>query len=141
MKFISLVLSICLLSSRAFSAEVRIPSKRTLRQQVNLYVELLDKEVLKAKLQKDKVDAVKRVSSLIQDLSAQSEGASLQDRRYSEYLLEGLKTIPTGKRFKNKNCDSYHNNVEELAQTWSDADAAKEALAPTQRILQAVCTQ
>jgi hypothetical protein len=139
MRFCIHLISFVFLSTSWARPEIPIPSQRTLRQQLALYIELLDKETDKASKPQDKFESLKRARVLMREIAATAAESSHQDHLFAEVLLAGLQTLPNNKQFKKSRCDSYHEDLQKVSSRWESSPVVEEALKPTQEFLQSVC--
>lgn len=139
MKFYILLVSFFVTATCFAAREIPIFSKRTLKQRVDLYVELLNKETDKAKDRKEMFEAVKNAKAQVRNLTDESLNTSEQDHLFTEVLMTGLQSLPNNKQFKVSNCESYRQDLQKLTERWEKSPLVDEGLKPAQDFLQSVC--
>lgn len=146
MKFLILTFSIWFLVLDVHGAvkqkrtpEVPVRSTRSLRQQVDSYAELLEKEVLKAKNTKEKYRVVKKVMSQIKMLRENSAPQGEQDESHMDLLVTTLEAIPPEKQFKKKECYKYESDFIDQFEPTADEAPEEPAVKPSWTVLKSLC--
>lgn len=89
--------------------EVPVRSERSLRQQFESYVELLQKEVLfsKAKEKKQKFALLSQALLQMKTLRVEMTSLTAAEVAPMDTLISALEALPSQKAFKKKNCAQY----------------------------------
>lgn len=88
---------------------VPVQSERSLRQQFDSYVELLQKEVLfsKSKEKRQKFSLLSHALGQMKALRLEMQALTLEESRNMDTLIAGLEALPSLKGFKKKKCPEY----------------------------------
>lgn len=133
---IGIVLS---LSARG-AVEVPIRTDRSVRQQVDTYAELLEKEVTKVKKVKDKYNTLVRVKNQIKSLRETSQPQGAQDEAHMDLLVSVLESLPSQKVFNKKDCEKYEAELLGQFEPVEDEDSPQNpAVRPGWSVLQSLC--
>ncbi|WP_374074319.1 hypothetical protein [Bdellovibrio bacteriovorus] len=140
MKTVILLLSLLFLVLDAHAAvEVPIRSSRSLRQQVDSYAELLEKEVVKAKNTKEKYRAVSRVLVQIKALRDNSAPQGALDESHMDLMVSVLESLPQQGKFKKKECLKYENDLISQYEPTAEEAPQEPAVKPAWTVLQSLC--
>lgn len=124
----------------AFSAvEIPIRTGRSIRQQVDIYGELLQKEVAKVKSVKEKYKTISRVKSQIKELRASSSPQGLQDEAHMDLLVSVLEALPEQKSFKRKDCLKYESELLVEFEPVAEEKPQNPAVMTGWEVLQSLC--
>ena len=144
MKCHLIALSLCLplifvQGALAREPEVAVRSARPLRQQVESYVELLQKESIKAKTTKDKYRALEHSLAQIRMLRENSEPQNAKDEAQMDLLVSVLESLPKQREFKKKECPQYENELISTYEPTTEEAPKEPAVKPGWDFLRAVC--
>lgn len=119
--------------------EIPISSSRSLRQQVDSYVELLEKEINEAKSNKDRFHSLNHILQEIRSLRDNGAPQGAVDEAYMDLLVSVLESLPTEKKFKKTECSKYENDL--ISQFEPQAEEAPEepAVKPGWSVLHSLC--
>ena len=124
----------------AFGAvEIPIRTTRSIRQQVDIYGELLQKEVAKVKSVKEKYKTISRVKSQIKELRASSSPQGLQDEAHMDLLVSVLEALPEQKSFKRKDCLKYESELLVEFELVAEDKPQNPAVKTGWEVLQSLC--
>ena len=127
----------------AFAArqpEVPVRSARTLRQQVDSYAELLQKEVGIAKSTKDKYQALEYSLSQIRVLRENTPTQEISDEAHMDLIVTVLDSLPKKREFKKKDCAQYQNDFVNQYEPSAEEGPKEPAVKPAWDFLQSVCS-
>lgn len=140
MKTVILLLSVWFLVLDAHGAvEVPIRSARSLRQQVDSYAELLQKEVVKAKNTKEKYSTMNRVLEQIRSLRDNSAPQGALDESHMDLMVSVLESLPSQGKFKKKECLKYENDLINQYEPAAEEAPQEPAVKPAWTVLQSLC--
>lgn len=140
MKTVILSLSLLFVVLDAHAAvEVPIRSSRSLRQQVDSYAELLEKEVVKAKNTKEKYSAMNRVLVQIKSLRDNSAPQGAIDESHMDLMVSVLESLPQQGKFKKKECLKYENDLISQYEPTAEEAPQEPAVKPAWTVLQSLC--
>lgn len=124
---------------RPRTPEIPIQSSRSLRQQVDSYAELLEKEVVKGKNSKEKYRSVKRVLGQIRALRENSSPQGALDESHMDLLVSVLESIPNEGKFKKKECEKYQSDFMDQFEPTAEEEPQNPAVKPGWTVLQSMC--
>ncbi|MEK2646148.1 hypothetical protein [Bdellovibrio sp. BCCA] len=140
MKSVILLFSTWFLVLDAHAAiEVPVRSSRSLRQQVDSYAELLEKEVVKAKNTKEKYSAMNRVLGQIKSLRENSAPQGALDESHMDFVVSVLESLPAQGKFKKKECLKYENDLLSQYEPTAEEAPQEPAVKPAWTVLQSLC--
>ncbi|WII72302.1 hypothetical protein QJS83_00280 [Bdellovibrio sp. 22V] len=116
-----------------------IRSPRSVRQQVDSYAELLEKEVAQSKNNRQRYTALNRVLSEIKSLRENSVPQGAKDEAHMDLLVSVLESIPQEKSFKRKDCLRYENDLINQYEPMAEEAPAEPAVKPGWTVLQSLC--
>ncbi|MGZ3773184.1 MAG: hypothetical protein ACXVCY_06405 [Pseudobdellovibrionaceae bacterium] len=119
--------------------EIPVSSSHSLSQQVDTYIELLEKEVNVSKTNKERFQSLNRVIHEIKSLRDNSIPQGAWDDSHLDLLVTVLESLPSEKKFNKKDCAKYENDL--LSQFEPQAEEAPEepAVKPAWTVLQSLC--
>lgn len=126
-------------SLRARIPEVPVRSPRSLRQQVDSYTEMLEKEVAKAKTSKEKFRSLARVLAQIRGLRENSSPQGALDETHMDLVLSALESLPRESRFKKKDCPKYESELIDQFEPATEDAPQEPAVKPSWAVLQSLC--
>lgn len=129
------------LTLQAWAAvEIPIRTNRSVRQQVDTYAELLEKEVVKVKTVKEKYKTLGRVKDQIKSLRETSAPQDATDEAHMDLLVSVLDSLPAQKVFKRKDCAKYENDLLGQFEPVVEEEAPQNpAVKPAWSVLQSLC--
>lgn len=144
--FVLVIAVVCVLDAHAIvpqqglgAGEIAVRSNRSVRQQVDTYAELLQKEVLKAKNNRDKYRAMNRVVSQIKTLRDNSVPQGAQDEAHMDLMVSVLESLPREKNFKKKDCAKYENDLISQFEPTAEDIPQEPAVQPAWKVLESLC--
>ncbi|WP_253696312.1 hypothetical protein [Bdellovibrio bacteriovorus] len=126
-------------ASAAIRQEVPIQSQRSLRQQVDSYAELLQKEVVKARNNKERFSSVHRVLGQIKTLRDNSAPQGALDEAHMDLMVSVLESLPQQKNFKRRDCYKYENDLVSQFEPTAEEAPIEPAVRPGWDVLQSLC--
>lgn len=145
MKFWYMIVMLSLLVCDASAAvrkrtpEIPVQSSRSLRQVIDSYAEMLEKEVLKAKNNKERFRSHRRVLGQIRILRENSVTQSAQDEAHMDLLVSSLDAIPDEKKFKKRDCARYESDFLEQFEPTADEVPEEPAIKSGWEVLRSLC--
>ena len=145
MKFWLLIVMLSLLvweshgAVRKRTPEIPVQSSRSLRQVVDSYAEMLEKEVRKAKNNKERFRSHRRVLGQIRILRDNSVTQSAQDEAHMDLLVSSLEAIPEEKKFKQRECARYESDFLEQFEPTAEEAPQEPAIKPSWEVLRSLC--
>ncbi|MGZ3771119.1 MAG: hypothetical protein ACXVCP_14200 [Bdellovibrio sp.] len=119
--------------------EIPIESSRSLRQQVDSYSELLQKEVSSAKKNKEKFKTLHRVLQEIRSLRDNNASQEALDEAHIDLLVSVLESLPEEKKFKKKDCLKYENDLISQFEPMAEEAPEEPAVKPGWTVLRSLC--
>lgn len=119
--------------------EIPIFSSRSLRQQVDSYAELLQKESNSAKSNKERFSTLNRVLQGIRSLRDNSAPQGAWDEAHMDLLVSVLESLPTEKKFKKKDCLKYENDLLSQFEPLAEEAPEEPAVKPGWSVLRSLC--
>lgn len=119
--------------------EIPIASSRSLRQQVDSYVELLQKEVNSSKKKKEKFRSLNRVVREIKSLRENSAPQGAFDESHMDLLVSVFEALPEEKKFKKKDCLKYENDLLNQFEPLAEEAPEEPAVKPGWEVLRSLC--
>ncbi|KHD88439.1 MAG: hypothetical protein OM95_09210 [Bdellovibrio sp. ArHS] len=114
-------------------------SQRSLRQQVDSYAELLQKEVVKAKNNQERFGSVHRVLGQIKTLRDNSAPQGALDEAHMDLMVSVLESLPQQKNFKRRDCYKYENDLVSQFEPTAEETPMEPAVQPGWNVLQSLC--
>lgn len=143
MKAVVLVISLLLFVAESNAAarqpEVPIRSPRSLRQQVDSYAELLQKEVIKAKNNRERYGAMNRVLGQIRSLRDNSAPQGALDESHMDLMVSVFESLPGQGKFKKRDCAKYENDLLNQYEPTAEESPEEPAVKPAWTVLQSLC--
>ncbi|WP_413560487.1 hypothetical protein [Bdellovibrio sp. HCB209] len=141
MKSLKWVLGLVFLAGTANAAirEVPVNSGRSLRAQVDSYAELLQKELLMAKGNKERFRAIRRVTDEIKVVRENNMPQSAQDEAYMDLMMAVFDSVPAEKNFKRSDCSRYENDILSQYEPTADMEPLEPAVKPAWSALTILC--
>ncbi|AHZ85233.1 hypothetical protein AB1A81_12555 [Bdellovibrio bacteriovorus] len=121
------------------AGEVAIRSNRSVRQQVESYTEMLEKEVSKAKNNKERYRAMNRIVLQIRSLRDNSVPQGAQDEAHMDLLVSVLESLPAEKKFKKKDCAKYEYELINQYEPTAEESPTEPAVLPGWKVLESLC--
>lgn len=118
---------------------IPIESTRSLRQQVDSYADLLQKDVAKEKNAKKKIRATKRVLGQIKALRENSAPQGPLDEAHMDLLVSVLESLPNESQFRKKNCQKYEMEFINQYEPTAEEAPQEPAVRPGWTVLQSLC--
>lgn len=134
-----LIISLFFVINAYSAVEIPIRTARSLRQQVDTYGELLQKEVAKVKTLKEKYKTISRVKSQIKELRASNSPQGLQDEAHMDLLVSVLESLPPQKGFKRKDCLKYESELLVEFEPVAEEKPQNPAVQAGWEVLQSLC--
>ena len=119
--------------------EVAVRSSRTLRQQVDSYAELLQKELATAKNNKDKFRALDHSLAQIRVLRENTAPQGAVDESHMDLMVSILESLPKERQFKKKECGVYENDLVTNYEPTLEDEPKEPAVKPAWDFLKSVC--
>lgn len=135
----SLCLGATSVSYGAGGKEIAIYSNRSVRQQVDTLAELLEKEVSKAKNNRDRFRATNRVVGQIKSLRDNSVPQGAQDEAHMDLMVSILESLPSEKSFKKKDCPKYESDLLNQYEPTAEDVPQEPVVQPAWKILNSLC--
>nr|BFD60294.1 hypothetical protein CKG001_24010 [Bdellovibrio sp. CKG001] len=135
----SLCLGATSVSYGAGGKEIPIYSNRSVRQQVDTLAELLEKEVGKAKNNRDRFRAMNRVVGQIKSLRDNSVPQGAQDEAHMDLMVSVLESLPSEKNFKKKDCAKYESDLINQYEPTAEEVPQEPAVQPAWKVLSFLC--
>ncbi|AFY02336.1 hypothetical protein Bdt_2654 [Bdellovibrio bacteriovorus str. Tiberius] len=110
-----------------------------MRQQVESYTEMLEKEVGKAKNNKERYRAMNRIVGQIRSLRDNSVPQGAQDEAHMDLMVSVLESIPAEKSFKKKDCAKYENDLISQYEPTAEEAPIEPAVQPGWKVLESLC--
>lgn len=126
-------------TANAAIREIPVNSGRTLRAQVDTYAELLQKEIVMAKNNKERFRAIRRVTDEIKVVRENNMPQSAQDEAYMDLMMAVFDTVPTEKNFKKSDCSRYENEIISQFEPTADMEPMEPAVKPAWTALTVLC--
>lgn len=123
----------------AHNKEIPVNSGRSVRQQVDSFAELMDKEMSAAKNNKEKFRAMNRAEDQINALRDNAVTQSAQDESYMDLMVSVLDSLPEEKEFKRKDCAKYEADLLNQFDPTADDAPVEPAVKPGWLALQSLC--
>lgn len=136
----ALILSLVAITSIAHAGrEIPVNSGRTIRQQVDSYAELMEKEVAAAKNNRERFRALDRVEDQIIALRENAVTQTAHDEAYMDLMLAVIDSIPAEKEFHKKDCARYEADMLNQFDPTADEGPSEPAVKPGWNALQSLC--
>lgn len=119
--------------------EIPVFSSRSLRQQVDTYAELLQKEVNIAKSNKDIYRSLNRVLQEIKSLRDNTAPQGAWDEAHMDLMVSVLESLPAEKKFKKRDCLKYENELISQFEPLADETPEEPAVRPGWSVLRSLC--
>ncbi|WP_413577863.1 hypothetical protein ACLVWU_05190 [Bdellovibrio sp. HCB290] len=141
MKNLKWILGLVFLVGTANAAirEIPVNSGRSLRAQVDTYLELLQKELNMSKSNKDRFRAIRRVTDEIKVVRENNMPQSAQDEAYMDLLLTVFESVPSETNFKKGDCSRYENEILNQYEPTADIEPIEPAVKPAWNALTVLC--
>ncbi len=123
----------------AVKHEIPIRSQRSLRQQVDSYAELLQKESLKAKNRKEVYQSLNRVLGQIKSLRDNNAPQGALDESHMDLVVSVLEALPQQSKFKKQDCLKYENDLLSQFEPMAEEVPQEPAVQPGWTVLQSLC--
>ena len=124
----------------ARTPEVPVRSTRTLRQQVDSYAELLQKEIGISKNAKEKFRALKHSLSQIRMIRENTAPQGAVDESHMDLMVSILESLPKEREFKRKECAVYENDLINQYDPTAEEAPTEPAVIPAYEFLKSVCS-
>lgn len=121
------------------AVEIPIHSSRSLRQQVDTYAEMLQKEVVTAKNKKEKYRSLTKALNQIKALRENTPTQSALDESHMDLIVSSLESLPSQSKFKKKDCGKYENDFLNQYEPGADEEPQESAVRPGWQVLQSLC--
>lgn len=143
MRLKTLILGL-MLSAQAFAAiplNVEFPAHngKSLRSQVNSYVETLNKDLAQEHNTHERFKLLARAVDDITMLRDNSMPQSASDDAYMDLMVAVYESIPSEKDFKKRDCLRYENDMLSQFEPNADENPAEPAVKPGWQALQTIC--
>lgn len=119
--------------------EIPIYSQRSVRQQFDAHMELLEKEVGKVKKNKDVFLSLNRVVSQIKSLRENSPSQGAQDEAHMDLALSVLESLPSERSFKKRDCAKYESDLLNQFEPTAEEEPLEPAVKPGWQVLRSLC--
>lgn len=126
-------------SVRHRTPEVPVRSTRSLRQQVDSYIEMLEKDVATARNSKEKYRSLRRVVGQIKILRENSSPQGALDESHMDLLISALESLPSESKFKKRECSRYESELIDQFEPAADEAPQEPAVKPSWVVLQSLC--
>ncbi|WP_246845863.1 hypothetical protein [Bdellovibrio sp. ZAP7] len=126
-------------TANAAIREIPVTSGRTLRAQVDSYVELLQKEMGLAKNNKERFRAIRRVTDEIKVVRENNMPQTAADEAYMDLMLAVFDSVPTEKNFKKSDCTRYESDILNQYEPTADIEPMEPAVKPAWFALSVLC--
>lgn len=142
-KFLAFLLGFAALSTEAVvrrqNREIPVQSSRSLRQQVDSYMEMLEKETAKLKTNKETLRSLNRIIGQIKSLRENSDPQTAVDEAYLDLMVSSLEFIPSESKFKKKDCKKYESDFIEQFEPTAEDSPEGPAVQPGWKVLRSLC--
>ncbi|XGC79888.1 hypothetical protein ACES2L_11160 [Bdellovibrio bacteriovorus] len=137
---ISLFLSTAFAAIPPYQSGMDVRSQRSLRQQVDSYVKLLEQEVQTAQSQSDRFKFINQVLTQIKTLRDNGAPQSALDDTHMDLVVTVLESIPKERDFKRNRCLTYENDLLNQFEPTAEDNPTEPAVKPGWNVLQSLCS-
>lgn len=136
----SVFLSTAFAAIPPYQSGMDVRSQRSLRQQVDSYVKLLEQEVQTAQSASDRFKFINQVLTQIKSLRDNGAPQAALDDAHMDLVVTVLESLPKERDFKKNRCLTYENDLLNQFEPTAEETPQEPAVKPGWNVLQSLCS-